>query len=47
MKDYGYDSRQKLSDDMFDFISKTGGIGLTANQIGMRLNMWLLVGILA
>ena len=44
MKDYGYDSRQKLSDDMFDFISKTGGIGLTANQIGMRLNMMVIGG---
>lgn len=44
LKDYGYEDRQKLSDDMFEFISKNGGIGLTANQVGMQLNCIVIGG---
>ena len=29
---------------IMDIYSKTGGIGLTANQIGMRLNMMVIGG---
>ena len=44
LKDYGYKTRQELVDDMFKFMAKAGGIGLTANQVGINLNMFVLGG---
>jgi len=44
LKDDGYKTRQELVDDMFKFMAKAGGIGLTANQVGINLNMFVLGG---
>ena len=40
----GYKDREELSKDMFDFMIKSGGIGLTANQVGLPFNVFIAGG---
>lgn len=44
LKDYGYKDRKELVEEMFDFMGKAGGIGLTANQVGINLNVFVMGG---
>ena len=44
LKDYDIKDRKELTDKMFEFMSKVGGIGLTANQVGMNLNVFTIGG---
>ena len=37
----GYKDREELSKDMFEFMISSGGIGLTANQVGLPYNMFV------
>ena len=41
----GYESRQQLVDQMFDFQLKWKGIGLTCNQVGLPIKMFTLGGV--
>ena len=43
LKDEGFKDRKELSEAMFDTMKKYGGIGLSANQVGLPFNM-LVVG---
>lgn len=45
LKEHGYESRQQLVDQMFDFQLKWKGIGLTCNQVGLPINMFTLGGV--
>ena len=38
----GYKDRKELSESMFDTMKKYGGIGLSANQVGLPFNMFVL-----
>ena len=40
----GYKDRKELSDEMFDCMIKNGGVGLTANQVGLPFNMFVVGG---
>ena len=40
----GYKDRKELSDEMFDCMIKNGGVGLTANQVGLPFNMFVIGG---
>ena len=44
LKEYGYKDRQELSDDLFETMNKYGGIGLSANQVGLPYNMFVAGG---
>ena len=42
LKDEGIKDRKELSEAMFGAMKKYGGIGLSANQVGLPLNMFVL-----
>ena len=42
LKDEGYKDRKELSEAMFNAMKKYGGIGLSANQVGLPFNMFVL-----
>ncbi len=42
LKDEGFKDRKDLSDQMFEAMKKYGGIGLSANQIGLPFNMFVM-----
>jgi len=42
LKDLGFKDRKEVSDKMFDAMKKYGGIGLSANQVGLPFNMFVL-----
>ena len=42
LKDEGFKDRKELSELMFDTMKKYGGIGLSANQVGLPFNMFVL-----
>jgi peptide deformylase len=44
LKDENIKDRQELSDAMFESMSKYGGIGLSANQVGLPFNMFVIGG---
>jgi len=41
LKQAGFESRKQLSEAMFFAMSKYGGIGLSANQVGLPFNMFV------
>ena len=41
LKDEGFKDRKELSETMFDTMKKYGGIGLSANQVGLPFNMFV------
>ena len=44
LKEYGFENRQELVEAMFICMKKFGGIGLTANQVGLPFNMFVAGG---
>ena len=42
LKDEGFKDRKELSESMFDTMKKYGGRGLSANQVGLPFNMFVL-----
>lgn len=44
LKDEGFENRKELADAMFDTMQKSGGIGLTCNQVGLPFNFFVLGG---
>jgi len=44
LKEEGFDDRKELSDKMFEAMKKYGGIGLSANQVGLPFNMFVMGG---
>ena len=42
LKEEGFKDRKELSEKMFDTMKKYGGIGLSANQVGLPFNMFVL-----
>ena len=42
LKEEGFKDRKELSDAMFEAMKKYGGIGLSANQVGLPFNMFVL-----
>ena len=44
LKDEDIKDRQELSDAMFESMNKYGGIGLSANQVGLPFNMFVIGG---
>ena len=42
LKEEGFKDRKELSDAMFEAMKKYGGIGLSANQVGLHFNMFVL-----
>jgi peptide deformylase len=44
LKEHNLKDRQELSDNMFDLMFKYGGIGLSANQVGLPFNMFVMGG---
>ena len=42
--DENFKDRQELSDAMFETMTKYGGIGLSANQVGLPFNMFVVGG---
>ena len=42
LKEHGYKDRQELSDDLFETMNKYGGIGLSANQVGLPYNVFVI-----
>ena len=44
LKDEDIKDSQELSDAMFESMSKYGGIGLSANQVGLPFNMFVIGG---
>ena len=42
LKDEGFKDRKELADKMFEAMKKYGGIGLSANQIGLPFNMFVM-----
>ena len=42
LKDEGCKDRKELSETMFETMKKYGGIGLSANQVGLPFNMFVL-----
>ena len=41
LKEEGFKDRKELSEAMFDTMKKYGGIGLSANQVGLPFNMFV------
>ena len=44
LKDEGFKDRKELSEKMFDTMKKYGGIGLSANQVGLPYRMFVMGG---
>jgi peptide deformylase len=44
MKENGYNSRKEIVSDMFDTMYKYGGLGLSANQVGLPFNLFVMGG---
>ena len=44
LKEHGYKDRQELSDELFETMNKYGGIGLSANQVGLPYNVFVMGG---
>jgi peptide deformylase len=44
LKDYGFEDREHLADTMFQHMTKFGGVGLSANQVGLNLRMFVMGG---
>jgi peptide deformylase len=44
LKEEGFKDRKELSDKMFEAMKKYGGIGLSANQVGLPFNMFVMGG---
>ena len=42
LKEEGFKDRKELSDSMFEAMKKYGGIGLSANQVGLPFNMFVM-----
>src|SRR5210317_123406 len=42
LKEEGFKDRKELSESMFEAMKKYGGIGLSANQVGLHYNMFVL-----
>jgi len=42
LKEEGFKDRKELSESMFEAMKKYGGIGLSANQVGLPFNMFVL-----
>jgi len=42
LKEDGFKDRKELADKMFELMKKYGGIGLSANQVGLSYNMFVL-----
>lgn len=42
LKDEGFKDRKELTEKMYELMSKYGGIGLSANQIGLPFNMFVM-----
>ena len=42
LKDEGYKDRKELTEDMFKAMHRYGGIGLSANQVGLPFNMFVI-----
>ena len=44
LKEHDFKDRKELSDDMFKSMARYGGIGLSANQVGLPFNMFVAGG---
>ena len=44
LKDEGFETRKELVDAMFETMTKYHGIGLSANQVGLPFNMFVMGG---
>src|SRR5210317_1508059 len=44
LEKFGFKDRKELSDSMFEAMNKYHGLGLTANQVGLPLNVFVLGG---
>ena len=44
LEKFGFKDRKELSDKMFETMNKYHGLGLTANQVGLPLNVFVLGG---
>ena len=44
LKEHGYKDRQELSDKLFETMNKDGGLGLSANQVGLPYNVFVMGG---
>ena len=44
LQEEGFKDRKELSDQMFETMFKYGGIGLSANQVGLPFNMFVMGG---
>jgi len=42
LKDEGFKDRKELTDKMYELMKKYGGIGLSANQVGLPFNMFVI-----
>ena len=42
LKEEGFKDRKELTEKMFELMKKYGGIGLSANQVGLPFNMFVL-----
>ena len=42
LKDEGFKDRKELADKMYEAMKKYGGIGLSANQVGLPFNMFVM-----
>jgi peptide deformylase len=42
LKEEGFKDRKELSEKMFELMKKYGGIGLSANQVGLPFNMFVM-----
>jgi peptide deformylase len=42
LKDEGFKDRKELTEKMYELMAKYGGIGLSANQIGLPFNMFVM-----
>jgi peptide deformylase len=42
LKDEGFKDRKELTDKMYELMKKYGGIGLSANQVGLPFNMFVM-----
>ena len=44
LREEGFKDRKEVSDKMFETMFKYGGIGLSANQVGLPFNMFVMWG---
>jgi peptide deformylase len=44
LKEYNFKDRKELVNNMFDTMYKYGGLGLSANQVGLPFNMFVMGG---